>query len=61
MSLGFRVRCSITGFILIGDVLLFIFIASCILFSDGSGIKSVHVLLSALRVQLFVYGHVYSM
>ena len=38
--------------------MLFIFNASCVLYSVGSGVKKVHVVLSGLRMRLFVCVHV---
>ena len=32
--------------------------SSCVLYSDGSGVKRVHVILSGLRMRLFVRVHV---
>ena len=40
--------------ILRGSAVLFIFSSSCVLYSAGSGMKNVHVVLSAFRMRLFV-------
>ena len=40
-----------------GSVVLFISNASCVLYSVGSGVKYVHVVLSASRMRLFVCVH----
>ena len=37
---------------------VFICSASCVLYSTGSGVKRVHVVLSGLRMRLFVCVHV---
>ena len=42
-----------------GSVLLFICIASCMLYSDKPGVKSVHIVLSVLKLKLFDCVHVY--
>ena len=39
-------------------MLLFICSASCALYSAGSGVKRVHVVLSGVRMRLFVCVHV---
>ena len=39
---------------LIGSVVLFICIASCVLYDAGCGVKYVHVILSGLRMKLFL-------
>ena len=38
--------------------MLFICSSSCVLYSAGFGVKRVHVVLSVLRMRLFVYVHV---
>ena len=50
-SLGSRVSPSIFGLMLMGSVMLSICSSSYVLYSDGSG---VHVVLSGLRMRLFV-------
>ena len=42
----------------VGSVMLSICSASCVLYSDGSGAKRVHVVLFGLRMRLFVCVHV---
>ena len=54
VSLGSRVSPSIFGLMFIGRVVLFICSSSCVLYSAGSGVKKVHVVLSGLRMRLFV-------
>ena len=58
MSLGSRVSPSIFGFMFMGSVMLSIFSSSCVLYSAGSGVKRVHVVLYAVRMRLFVRVHV---
>ena len=41
-----------------GSVILSICSSSCVLYSVGSGVKRVHVVLSVLRMRLFVRVHV---
>ena len=43
-----------------GCVMLYISNASCVLYSVGSGVKRVNVVLSGLRIRLFVCVHVLS-
>ena len=38
--------------------MLSIYSLSCVLYSDGYGVKRVHVVLSGLRMRLFVCVHV---
>ena len=38
-----------------GSVMLSICSSSCVLYSGGSGVKRVHVVLSGLRMRLFVH------
>ena len=57
VSLGSRVSPSILGLMFMGSV-VFICSASCVLYSVGSGVKRVHVVLSGLRMRLFVCVHV---
>ena len=40
------------------NVVLFICNTSYVLYSAGSGVKRVHVVLSGLRIRLFVCAHV---
>ena len=54
VSLGSRVSPSIFGLMFMGSVML----SSCVLYSTGSGVKRVHVVLSGLRMRLFVRVHV---
>ena len=56
VSLGSRVSPSIFGLMIMGSVMWSICSSSCVLYSAGSGVKRVHVVLSGLR--LFVRGHV---
>ena len=58
VSLGSRDSHSIFGLMFMGSVMLFICSSSCVLYSAGSGVKRVHVILSRLRMRLFVYVHV---
>ena len=50
VSLGSRVITSICGLMLMGSVVLFICRASCVLYSTGSDVKRVHVMLPELRM-----------
>ena len=54
VSLGSRVSPSIFGLMFMGSVMLSICSSSCVLYSVGSGVKRVHVVLSGLRMRLFV-------
>ena len=54
MSLGSRVSPSIFGLVFMGSVMLYICSSSCVLYSSGSGVKRVHVVLSGLRIMLYV-------
>ena len=54
VSLGSRVSPSILGLMFMGSVMLSICSSSCVLYSAGSGVKRVHVVLSGLRMRLFV-------
>ena len=54
VSLGSRVSPSIFGVMFMGSVMLSICSSSCVLHSAGSGMKRVHVVLSGLRMRLFV-------
>ena len=54
VSLGSRVSPSIFGLLFMGSVMLSICSSSCVLCSAGSGVKRVHVVLSGLRMGLFV-------
>ena len=49
MSLGSSVSPSISGCVVMGSVVLSIRSLSCVLYSAGSGVSSVHVVLSMLR------------
>ena len=50
MSLGSRVSPSIFGLMFMGSVMLSI--CSCVVYSAGSGVKRVHVVLSGWRMRL---------
>ena len=50
VSLGSRVSPSIFGLMFMGSVMLPICSSSCVLYSAGSGLKRVHVVLFGLRV-----------
>ena len=54
VSLGSRVCSSIFGLMFIGSVMLSICSSSCVLYYVRSGVKRVHVVLSGLRMRLFV-------
>ena len=54
VSLGSRVSPSIFGLMIMGSVMLSICSSSYVLYSAGSGVKRVHVVLSGLRMMLFV-------
>ena len=58
VNLGSRVIPSISGLMFMGSVMLSIWNSSCVLYSVGSGVKRVHVVLSGLRITLFVLVHV---
>ena len=58
VSLGSTASPSIFGLMFIGSVMLSICSSSCVLYSAGSGVKRVHVVLSGLRMMLFVRVHV---
>ena len=45
---------SILGLMFMGSVMLSICSSGCVLYSSGSGMKRVHVVLSGLRMRLFV-------
>ena len=53
-SLGSRVSPSIFGLMFMRSVMLYICSSSCVLYSAGPGVKRVHVVLSGLRIRLFV-------
>ena len=57
VSLGSRVSPNILGLMVMGSVVS-ICSASCVLHSDVYGVKRVHVVLSGLRMRLFVCVHV---
>ena len=57
-SLRSRVSPRIFGLMFMGSVMLSICSSSCVLYSAGSGVKRVHVVLSGLRIKLFVRVHV---
>ena len=54
VSVGSRVSSSIFGLMFMGSVMLSICSSSCVLYSAGSGVKRVHVVLAGLRMRLFV-------
>ena len=54
VSLGSRVSPSIFGLMFMGSMMLSICSSSCVLYSAGSDVKRVHVVLSGLRMKLFV-------
>ena len=54
VSLGSRVSRSIFGLMFMRSVMSIICRSSCVLYSAGSGVKRVHVVLSGLRMGLFV-------
>ena len=58
LNLGSRVSPSIFGLMFMGSVMLSICSSSCVLYSAGSGVKRVHVVLSGFRMRLFVRVHV---
>ena len=49
----------ILGLILLGRMVLFISNVSCVLYFSGSGVRRVHVVLSAFRMSLFISVHVF--
>ena len=58
VSLGSRVSPSILGLMFMGSVMLSMCSSSCVLYSVGSGVKRVYVVLSELRMRLFDCVHV---
>ena len=58
VSLGSIVSPSIFGLMFMGSVMLSICSSSCVLYSAGSGVKRVHVVLSGLKMSFFVRVHV---
>ena len=54
VSLRSRVSPRNLGLMFMRSVMLSICSSSCVLYSDGSGVKKVHVVLSGLRMRLFV-------
>ena len=58
VSLGSRISPSNFELMFMGSVMLSICSSSCVLHSAGSGVKRVHVVLSGLRMRLFVRVHV---
>ena len=52
VSLGSRVSPSIFGLMFMGSVMLSICSSSCVMYSIGSGVERVHVVLSGLRMRL---------
>lgn len=59
VNLGSRVTPSILGSVRVGRVVPFICSVSVLLYSAGSGVKSVVVVLSAFSVSWFCFVHVY--
>ena len=57
-SLGLRVSHSISGLMFMGSVMLSICSSNYVLYTAGSGVKRVHLVLSGLRMRLFVCVHV---
>ena len=57
VSFGSIVSPSIFGFIFMGRTVLFICSCNSVLYSAGSGVKSVQVVLSGLSRRLFVFVH----
>ena len=51
VSLGSRVSPRIYGLMFMGSVMLSICSSSCVLYSAGSDVKRVHVVLSGLRMR----------
>ena len=51
---GIESSLSIFGLMFMGSVMLSICSSSCVLYSARSGVKRVHVVLSGLRMRLFV-------
>ena len=54
VCVGSGVSPSIFGLMFMGSVMLSICSSSCVLYSVGSGVKRVHVVLSGLRMRLFI-------
>ena len=54
VSFGSRVSPSIVGLMYMGRVMLSICSSGCVLYSDVSSVKRVHVVLYGLRMRLFV-------
>ena len=59
VSLGSRVSLNMCGLMFMGSVVLSICSASCVLYSAGSGVKRVHVVLFGLRMRLFVSMYIF--
>ena len=57
MSLGSSVIPSILGCVVMGSVVLSIWSPSCVLYSAGSGVSIVHVVLSVLRSRSLSFVH----
>ena len=58
VSFGSKVSPNILRLMFIGSVVLYICSARCVLYFAWSGVKRVHVMLSILRIRLFVCVHV---
>ena len=54
VSLGSRLSPSTFGLVFMGSVMLSFCSSSCVLYSAGSNVKTVHVVVSGLRMRLFV-------
>ena len=54
VSLGSRISPSIFGLMFMRSVMLSICSSNCVLYSAGCGVKRMHVVLSGLRMRLFV-------
>ena len=58
VSFGSKVRPRTFGCVAMGSALLFIVRSRLLVYSAGSGVKRVHVVLSGLRMKLFIRVHV---
>ena len=55
VSLGYKVRPRTFGCVAMGSALLFIFMSRLLLYSTGSGVNIVQVVLSGFSVRLFCF------
>ena len=55
MSFGSKVKPITFGCVAMGSAVLFILISRCLLYSAGSGVNRVHVVLSGFSVRLFCF------